>query len=252
MLMERPKKRSLILSVDYFKNGFIKMFPKPSSTGRLSNQLDRDLLALRDDILRLGDLTDKAILRSMRALKEVDVASATSIINDDSAINALRFNIEQKAYQVLAMQQPTARDMRAIITSIHIAVELERIADHAAGIAKLTLELANGYMFAPVIELTTMTQISREMLRASLDAYQAWDVELAHQTFRRDEEVDELHRKVYHKLVNTMMQEARNIHCATYLLWVSHNLERIADRITNICERVVFLVTGELMKEDDG
>lgn len=219
---------------------------------RQQNKLDRDLIAMRDDVLRLSDMTDKAILLSMRALKEFDVGLSSDVINADSEINSFRYHIEQKCYQILATQQPTARDMRAIITSIHIVVELERIADHAAGIAKLTLQLADGALRDLPPEMVGMHRIAREMLKASIDAYMTWDASLAQQTFKRDDEVDLLNNQVCDLFVNKMQTQHYIVKEATYLLWVSHNLERIADRITNICERVIFMATGELLNEEHG
>jgi phosphate transport system protein len=147
------------------------------------------------------------------------------------------------------LQQPTARDMRSLITAIHIAIELERIADHAAGISKLTLELIKQPLIKPLVDIPKMCDISRKMLKDSLDAYVHWNSDLAHEVFKRDDAVDELEKQVYQDLIDLMVKKPKNITGGTYLLWVAHNLERIADRITNICERVIFMVTGELMLE---
>ncbi len=213
--------------------------------------LDRALTALRDNVLKLSHLVDGAIERSVLALKEANVDLARQIIADDEHVNALRYQIEQECYRLLALHQPAARDMRAIVTAIHFVVELERIGDHAREIAKQAITLAAEPPLKPLIDIPRMAQISREMLRAGLQAYLDHDAELAAQTVLRDDEVDQLDEQVYRELLTYMLSDPRNIGRATHLLWVSHNLERIADRITNICERVVFMVTGEIIESGD-
>ena len=216
------------------------------------SKLDHDLLALRDDILRLSAMADKAIEGAVRALRDLDTSLARNIVADDEQINLFRFQIEQKCHLMLSMQQPTARDMRSIITAIHIAIELERIADHAVGIGKITISLADQPLLKPLVDIPKMCQITRSMLKASLDAYVRWDSDLAHEVFKRDDEVDRLDKLVFSDLIALMIENPKNITAGTYLLWVAHNLERMADRITNICERVIFMVTGELMLEEQG
>jgi len=213
--------------------------------------LERELIALRDNVLKLSHLVEGAIERSVRALKEADVDLARQVIADDEQINALRYQIEQECYRLLALHQPAARDLRAIVTAIHFVVELERMGDHAREIAKQAIILAAEPPLKPLIDVPRMAQISREMLRAGLQAYLDHDAELAAQTVRRDDEVDQLDEQVYRELLTFMLSDPRNISRATRLLWVSHNLERIADRITNICERVVFMVTGEIIESGD-
>jgi phosphate transport system protein len=213
--------------------------------------LDRELTVLRDNVLRISHMVDTAIDRSIQALKEQNPDLARQIIADDKKINALRYQIEEDCYRLLATQQPTARDLRSIVTAIHIVVELERIGDHAEGVAKLAIELSKEPMLKPLIDVPRMAQISREMMSASLNAYLNWDAEQAMQTAERDNEVDQLDDQVYRELLTFMLQDPRTITRATYLLWVSHNLERIADRVTNICERVVFMVTGQVKEVED-
>jgi phosphate transport system protein len=218
---------------------------------RPRSPLDRELTLLRDGVLKLSYAVDQAIESSMQALKEGNVALARQVIADDDDINMARFELEKKCYTLLATQQPTARDMRSIVTAIHIVVELERIGDHARGIAKLAIELSREPLLKPLVDLPRMEQICREMLQASLNAYLNWDAAQAERTIKRDDEVDSLDDQVYRELLSFMLQDQRTINRATYLLWVSHNLERIADRITNICERVIFMVTGEVGEKAD-
>lgn len=207
---------------------------------------DRELTALRDNVLRLTNMTDTAIERAMNALLERDDNIAKEVVIDDKAINRMRYDIEEECYLLIATQQPLARDMRTIITAIHFVVELERIADHAAGVAKLALELSKEPPLKPLIDLPRMAKIAREMLRDTVDAYLSWDAVKAKQITERDDEVDMLDSQVYRELISFMIQDPRNISRATYLLWTSHNLERIADRITNMCERIIFMVTGDI------
>jgi len=213
--------------------------------------LDRELTVLRDGVLKLSYAVDRAIESSVQALKEQNVELARQVIADDEGINAARFELEKKCYMLLATQQPTARDMRSIVTAIHIVVELERIGDHAKSVAKLAIELSKEPLLKPLVDIPRMEQVCREMLQASLNAYLNWDAAQAESTISRDDEVDRLDDQVYRELLSFMLQDQRTINQATYLLWVSHNLERIADRITNICERVTFMVTGEVGEKAD-
>ncbi len=218
---------------------------------RARETLDRELATLRDNVLKLTHAVDAAIERSIQALKDNNVELARQVIADDANINEQRYEIEEHGYRLLVLHQPAARDLRSVVTAIHIVVDLERMGDHAAGIAKLALELANEPQLKPLIDLPRMARISREMLQASLNAYLDRDADLAERTTFRDDEVDQLHDQVYRELLTYMLSDPRNISRATYLLWISHNLERIADRITNICERVIFMVTGEIIETDD-
>ncbi len=208
--------------------------------------LDRELTALRDNILRIGHMADSAIERALLALKEQNVELGRQVIADDQAINALRYQIESNCYRLLALQQPTARDLRSIVTAIHIVVELERIGDHAEHVAEHAIALAQEPMLKPLIDLPRMAQTARAMMRASLNAYLDWDAEQAEQTIQRDREIDQLDEQIYRELLTFMLQDPRNINRATHLLWTSHDIERIGDRIKNICERVIFMVTGQV------
>lgn len=213
--------------------------------------LDQEESDLRDNILRMSDLTDKAIDRSIQSLRTQNIDLARQVVADDQKINHLRYVVEEESYKLLAFQAPIASELRKVVVAIHIAVELERMADHAAGIAKLTLELSKESPLKPLIDIPRMAQISREMLKDGITAYLDSNTELAAKVVERDTEVDELDKQVYRELLTYMLQDPRNINRATYLLWVSHNLERIADRITNICERVMFMVTGNVRQNEN-
>jgi phosphate transport system protein len=213
--------------------------------------LDQEMTKIQDDVLRLGSMVDAAIQRAVKALKERDVDLAQQIIAEDEQINALRYAIEEQSLAIIATQQPVATDLRIIIAAIHIAVEMERMGDHAEGIAQLVTRLAGEPLLKPLIDIPRMADVASEMLPASLDAFIARDPTAAIAVAARDEEMDQLYDQVFRELLTFMLQDPRNINRATFLLWVAHNLERIGDRITNISERVVFLTTGEL-KELDG
>ena len=207
---------------------------------------DRALRELQDQVLVLGSLVDKAIERSMEALRRLDHQAAREIIQDDDRIDQRRFQIENQAIELIAMQQPMARDLRTIVAVLHIVVELERMGDYAEGIAKIVLMHGDQPLLKPLIDLPRMADQARQMLRRSLDAFIEHDAEAAKEIAAEDDEVDALYNQVYRELLTFMLNDPRTIDRATWLMWVSHNLERIADRVTNICERVVYEVTGQM------
>lgn len=208
--------------------------------------LEHELERLQSEVLRLGSLVESAIERSIDALKNCDRDLAQQIINDDAAINALRYDIEEHCVELIATQQPAAGDLRTIIVATHLAVELERMADHAKGIAELTKRICDTPLLKPLIDVPAMAQIAREMIHGALDAYVARDPEAAQRVAARDREIDALYQQVFRELLTYMLQDPRTIDRATSLLLVARHLERIGDRATNICERVVFMTTGRL------
>ncbi len=209
---------------------------------------ERELRQLQDAMLVLASMVDVAIESSIEALRQQNEAKAQRIIRDDQSINAKRYAIEEMAIATIATQQPMARDLRTILAVLHIAVELERMGDYATGIAKITLMHEDKELLKPLIDIPRMADLARGMLRRSLDAFVNRDAELANRTAAQDDEVDALYNQVYRELLTFMLNDPRTIDRATWLLWVAHNLERIADRVTNICEQVVFLVTGRLVE----
>jgi phosphate transport system protein len=196
----------------------------------------------------MGSLVESAIERSVQALKERDAELAQQVINDDEKINELRYGIEEECLQLIATQQPAAGDLRMVIAVGHIAVELERMADHAEGTAEITKRIYHEPPLKPLIDIPVMARIAREMIHAALDAFIAHDAEAAQKVAKRDDEIDALYQQVFRELLTYMLEDPRNISRATYLLWVAHNLERIGDRVTNVCERVVFMTTGKLQE----
>ena len=213
-----------------------------------SVDFEKKLKQLEHDVLSLGDMVERAIYRSVEALKGRDLAAAGQIIADDLKINQKRHNIEQKCIELIATQQPVANDLRVIIAILNIIVDLERMADHAEGIAKVVLMIGYERRLKPLVDIPRMADKAREMLREALSAFTRRDVEAAKRICAEDDEVDHLHDQVYRELLTFILEDSRTITRATRLLWVAHNLERIADRVTNICERVVFMVTGEMIE----
>ena len=209
---------------------------------------ERQLTEIQDDMLVLATMAETAIERSLEALKNRDVELARRIIADDLKINEKRYNTEEKCLELVATQQPLASDLRTIVAVLHIIVDLERIADHAEGNARLALMLADEPPLKPYIDIPRMAEKGIEMLRASLEAFKDRDTDRARAICEMDDEVDALYERVYHELLTYMIQDPQSIQRATYLIWVAHNLERIADRVTNICERVVFMVTGHVQE----
>ena len=210
------------------------------------SNFDTQLQALQSDLLLMASMVDKAIDRSVESLKRRDRAASERVIADDLAINAKRFEIEERGLMLIATQQPLATDLRTIAAVIYIVTDLERMADHAEGIAKINLLHGDQPLLKPLIDIPRMADLCRQMLRDSMDAFMARDAEAAKRIAAADDDVDQLYDQVYHELVMFMVSDPKTIERATWLLWTAHNLERIADRITNICERVVFVVTGRM------
>ncbi len=194
----------------------------------------------------MGSLVGDQIANSVRALKDRDLSLAHQVVEADQHINALRYQVESECVRAIATQQPAAKDLRYIVAAIHMASELERIADHASGIASIAIRIGDEPLVKPLIDIPRMQEIASEMIRSALDAFVQMDAEAAKAIVARDQEVDDLYVQVLRELLTFMMQDAKTIAQSTYLLWVAHNLERIADRATNLCERVIFAVTAEL------
>jgi len=207
---------------------------------------DQELQDLRDNVLRLGSMVDTAISLSIQALKERDRELAQQIITDDETINELRFKIEEDCISLIARQQPAARDLRLIVAAMNIVLDLERMGDHAAGIATIVLRMGDEPLLKPLIDLPRMAQISQDMLRQSLDALISGNSDAALAITQIDDEVDQLYNQIFRELVSYMIEDPRTVTRAMYLLFCAHNLERVADRVTNICERVIFVATGRM------
>jgi phosphate transport system protein len=216
--------------------------------GGLRATFDKGYAAIVDDILKLGSLLDQAIERALESLQRRDQIMAQQVIDEDETINHLRFKIEEACLTLIATQQPAARDLRGIIASMNIVVDMERMGDHAAGIAKTVIRMGDEPLLKPLIDIPRMVQTAREMLRMSLDAYVRHDPEAAKAVVPMDDEMDMLYRAIFDELVEIMAHKPDGVERATYLLWCAHNLERIGDRVTNIAERVIFMTTGDMQE----
>ena len=204
------------------------------------------LRGVEHELVDMGEMVITAIERSVAALKNVDKAEAERIIAADAAINRKRWEIENQCVQLFATQQPVAGDLREIVSFMDLITNLERMADHAKGIAKIVVMHDQTPLLKPLIDIPRMAEKASEMIQKSLQAFIRQDVAAAKNIIEMDNEVDAFFEQIFRELLTFMMQDPKTITRAVYLIWVSHNLERIADRVTNICERIIFLVTGEI------
>ena len=211
--------------------------------------LDKELLALKTNIIQMGSLVDDAIEQAMFALRSRDTQLAQSVSDNDSEVNRLRFEVEEECMRILATQFPVAGDLRMVIAAIHIAVELERIGDHAAGIARLVSRLAAEEDIDTLHKLPKMAKRARSMVQEGVESYVMKDPDRARALFGRDDKIDRQYNKLFRSSLEEMRDESY-LRRATFLLWVGHNLERIGDRAINIAERVIFTCTGEMIEVD--
>ncbi len=215
-------------------------------TSNLRATFDREFEAVRQELIQMGEMVGLAIEQSMQALTEHDLALAQQIIDHDQNINRARFHIEEACLALIATQQPAASDLRAIIAIMHMVVEMERMGDHAAGIAKTVILMENEPMLKTFKKIPKMGELSRKMLGEAIQAYVNRDEQWARQIAAKDEKMDELYHDVFHRLVRVMAKKPEVVTRATYLMWTAHNLERIADRVTNIAEQIIFMTTGAM------
>jgi phosphate transport system protein len=211
---------------------------------------EQELQRLQDEVLVLGSMVEKALVESVDLLKKQDLDGARRLIAEDENINQKRFAIEAETLVQIATQQPMAGDLRILASILDIASELERIGDYGKGIAKVNLLIGNRPLVKPLIDLPRMAAKAADMLHRALEAFVRRDVDLARAIPKEDKDMDALYDQIYRELLTFIMSDPRNIDQATYLLWVGHNLERAADRVTNICERAVFVVTGTMEEMD--
>ena len=207
---------------------------------------DEQLKALEQDVLDMGRMVDRAIDLSIDALASRDIELSRRVIKEDEIINQAQHDIEEQCLVLIATQQPLASDLRVIFAIASIATELERMADHAKGVGQIGVMMGPRQPLKPLVDIPRMAKKGRWLLEQELAAFVNRDVDLARSLGGEDDEVDRLYDQVFRELLIFMMDDPRTITRATYLLWVAHNLERIADRAINIGERVVFLVEGEV------
>jgi len=207
-------------------------------------QLDQ----LRDNILRMGNLVERAIDLAMTSLKRHDVDLAEQVVMEDEKIDELELAIEKQCLLLLALQQPMARDLRFISTALKIDTDLERMGDYACNIAKIVLTLGDEPFIKPLVDLPRMAEVAQQMVRENLTAYVNRDKELALKAAEKDHEIDSLYNCIFRELLVLMTQNPKNIRQATYLLLVARHLERIGDHATNFSEWIIYMITGELVE----
>lgn len=208
--------------------------------------LDPYLQTLQDETFALGSRVEKAIDRAVEALRTRNLVLAQEVIDDDERVNEARYRIERQCMLLLARQAPVAHDLHIVIATLNVIVDLERIGDHAAGIARIVQMMGDEEPIKPLVDIPRMAELVCSMLHDASNAMLMLDADWARQIVGRDDQVNTLHEQVYRELLTYMLNDPKTIQRATYLLWVSHNLERIGDRVTNICERVVYARTGQM------
>ena len=212
--------------------------------------LDRAIEQLLAEILIQGDLVKGAIGGAVDALKNQNVADAKMIYDADRRINKKHFEIEEGVIKLIATQQPMARDLRLLAAILEVTTELERMGDYAKGIARITLRIGDEDLLKPIESIPPMAEVCINMLDRALKAFVSRDAEEARSIPDEDDQVDMYYNQIYRALMDHMISDPSSIDQANHLLWVAHNLERVADRVTNVCERIVFVVTGEIMEMD--
>lgn len=207
---------------------------------------ESEIQQVKDNVLILGSMVEKALIDSVNALKKRDIRASEIIFADDQEINKKRFEIENQLMVLIATQQPMARDLRILASSLEIISELERMGDYAKGIANINIRMGNAPLLKPLIDVPRMANKGVDMLHRALTAFVNEDVETAKALPVEDDEIDALYNQVYRELMTFVIADPTTIERANWLLWVAHNLERFADRVTNICERTIFIATGEM------
>jgi phosphate transport system protein len=209
-------------------------------------RFEQEMHHLEGQVLALGTMAERAVRSSVEALVRRDLLEARRIMDDDHLINEQRFEMENEILTIIATQQPLAGDLRKLASSLELVGELERIADYAKGIANIAVMIGAEPLVKPLVDIPLMAEKACGMLHRALDAFARWDVDLARSVPREDEAVDVLYDRIYRDLIAVIVKDPRTIDQAIRLSWVAHNLERVADRVSNLCERVVFAVEGRM------
>ncbi len=211
---------------------------------------EHEIQQLKDNILALGSMVEQAILGSVDALKHRDIPRSQEIYDHDEVINKKRFEIERAVMIAIATQQPMAHDLRLLASILDVAGELERMGDYAKGIAKINIIYGEQKLLKPLVDLPRMAVKSADMLHRALTAFIEEDVKAAETIPEEDDTIDELYTQIYRELITYVMGDPSAIERSNWLLWAAHNLERVGDRVTNICERTIFVATGEMEEAD--
>jgi phosphate transport system protein len=232
-------------------NGYERLFGKfKINMASAREHFDRQMQGVLDQVQILGSMAEQAVNASVEALLRGNLAASRQIYTGDQRINEKRYEIEEAILTLIATQQPMARDLRLLSANLEIITELERIADYAKGIAKINLLLGPERMLVAPPDLGQMADLATELLERGLQAFVRRDAQEARRLPIEDEKVDILYDQIYHEMLKFMIADPATVNQANYLIWAAHNLERMADRVTNICERTIFAVTGEIMELD--
>jgi phosphate transport system protein len=223
---------------------------RPMTPIETRSTLDQEIRALQDEVLRMGGMVGEAVLKSVDALKSRDFEASREVIAGDLSINQKHVSIEEKCIEIISTQQPVARDARLLAAILQMGTELERIGDYAKGIGRINLMIGEKPVLKPLIDIPRMAQVAVDMLNRALEGFVAGDIEQARQIPREDDMMDALYNQVYRELITFMISDPSTIDRANYLLWVAHNLERMADRVVNICEGTLYTITGEYIELD--
>lgn len=215
------------------------------------NYFDKELQELHLSMLKMCTVVEEALINSVHALKNQDTEMAQGVIDGDDVIDDMEHEIEDKCLKLIALQAPMAKDLRFIATALKIITDLERIADHAVDISKITVRLSSEKYIKELIDIPRMGEIATRMVKESIDAYVKQDVEKAHEVAKMDDEVDALYKQIFRELLLIMMEDPKKINQATNFLFVSKSLERIGDYVTNICEKIIYSITSEHMNLND-
>lgn len=212
--------------------------------------LDREIHHLQDEVLLLGSMVEQAMLNAIDALKRRDFTAARNVYRDDDVINEKRYAIENRVLILFATQQPIAHDLRFLAAILEVITELERMGDYAKGIAKINILIGEDDTLIPIHEIIRMGDLAVGMLHRALSAFINEDVNMSYRIPQEDDLVDELFKQILHKNIANMIENPGIIDHSNYVMWIVHNIERMADRVTNICERTIFIATGELLEID--
>ena len=212
--------------------------------------LDRAIDDLLAQVVDQSSMVEKSLNEAVVALRSQDIAQAKIIYDADRQINKKHFDIEESVITLIATQQPMARDLRLLTAILEVTTELERMGDYAKGIARITVRIGQKELLPPIRHILPMTEVCGDMLHRAVQAFVERDADAARSIPKEDDQVDEFFNTIYRELMDQMIANPGSVDQANHLLWVAHNLERVADRVTNVCERIVFVVTGELLEMD--
>lgn len=215
------------------------------------NYFDKELQELHLLMLKMCTEVEEALINTVYALKNQDINMAQAVIDGDDVIDDMEYIIEERCLKLIALQAPMAKDLRFIATAMKIITDLERIADHAVDISKITIRLADEKYIKELIDIPRMGEMTTKMIKESIDAYVNQDAEKAREVAKIDDEVDALHKQIFRELLLIMMEDPKKISQATNFLFVSKSLERIGDYVTNICEKIIYAVTSEHVNLND-